>query len=539
MPSTVRHKDNIIKYKYDNMGNISEIRENGILTARYTYDTIGRLVREDNKHSFTTTLYTYDNNGNILFKKNHAFTLNDADYLEEMEYTVDTYKYDGDKLMSYNGEPFVYDDIGNPIKYRGKKANWSHGRRLVRYVTNDENDENDENTFTYDARGRRIGKNNISFAYDSGGNLIKQTEGTTTLEFLYDHTGVCAVVHNGSTYFYRKNTQGDIISLLDNTGEVSVYYRYNAWGVCTVLDANGVQIDDASHIGNLNPFRYRSYYYDIETKLYFLKTRYYDPEICRFITIDDISYLDPDTINGLNLYAYCVNNPVMHCDPNGTEWWKWLLGIGIVIVAVAATVLTCGAAGVAIGGTALLGSVIHGAAVGALIGAGVGIVGGAIAGGIYSAVTGADFWSSVGIGIAAGFGIGAIVGAIIGGSISYFSYHQDILVKDYISKYARDADDANNIFNSFEGKIRLKTSRGNVNAYRYYDDVDAFARGRYLTNKPTANPIDDLVLYNNKATHLARWNLPRGTQYLSGKIAGSPVGAIQYFVGDAMWLILL
>ena len=88
---------------------------------------------------------------------------------------------------------------------------------------------------------------------------------------------------------------------------------YDAWGVCDtiVLDEN------ATDIANLNPFRYRSYYLDTGLNLYYLKTRYYDPEMCRFITIDDISYLAPDTINGLNLYAYCLNNPVSFVDYSG------------------------------------------------------------------------------------------------------------------------------------------------------------------------------------------------------------------------------
>ena len=85
-----------------------------------------------------------------------------------------------------------------------------------------------------------------------------------------------------------------------------------------MLDANGNEITDETHIGNLNPFRYRGYYFDTETELYYLKSRYYDPEIGRFVTIDDHSYLDPDTINGVNLYAYCGNNPVKYSDPNGT-----------------------------------------------------------------------------------------------------------------------------------------------------------------------------------------------------------------------------
>ena len=96
-----------------------------------------------------------------------------------------------------------------------------------------------------------------------------------------------------------------------------VKYVYDAWGNQKIVDCNGNEVVGTNHIGKLNPFRYRSYYYDMETNLYFLKTRYYDPEICRFITIDDISYLAPDTINGLNLYAYCKNNPVMYLDETG------------------------------------------------------------------------------------------------------------------------------------------------------------------------------------------------------------------------------
>ena len=141
------------------------------------------------------------------------------------------------------------------------------------------------------------------------------------------------------------------------------------------------------------------------------------------MTIDDISYLDPDSINGLNLYAYCGDNPIMYNDPNGTlKWYHWLGIIGAVIVVAAATVLTCGAAGIAIGGAGLAGAIIHGAAVGALIGAGIGVLGGAVAGGVYSKVTGADFWSSVGKGALAGFGIGAVIGAVIGGTIGALSF---------------------------------------------------------------------------------------------------------------------
>ena len=147
---------------------------------------------------------------------------------------------------------------------------------------------------------------------------------------MYDHTGVFAVKYAGSTYFYRKDAQANIVALLDNTGAVVVKYKYDAWGKCQtiVVDTN------ATEIANLNPFRYRSYYLDTETELYFLKTRYYDPEIGRFMTIDDISYLDPESINGLNLYAYCLNNPVMMVDNRGCApaWWQWLVS-GLTLAA--------------------------------------------------------------------------------------------------------------------------------------------------------------------------------------------------------------
>ena len=94
-----------------------------------------------------------------------------------------------------------------------------------------------------------------------------------------------------------------------------VKYVYDAWGNHAVLNSDGS--DCESGIGILNPFRYRGYFYDIETGLYYLQTRYYDPEVGRFISPDSIDYADPETINGLNLYAYCGNNPIMYVDPSG------------------------------------------------------------------------------------------------------------------------------------------------------------------------------------------------------------------------------
>ena len=87
-------------------------------------------------------------------------------------------------------------------------------------------------------------------------------------------------------------------------------YTYDAWG-------NSSVVVNENNVANINPFRYRGYYYDVESGLYYLMSRYYDPQIGRFISPDTQDYLDPDTIGGVDLYAYGLNNPIMYVDPTG------------------------------------------------------------------------------------------------------------------------------------------------------------------------------------------------------------------------------
>lgn len=346
MPSTVWFGNGngikeSIKYAYDNRGNICKITENGHVFAKYTYDTLGRIVREDNKPLNKTVLYTYDTNGNITERCEYEYSSKSREELSEKICNHFTYDYDleGDRLTNYNGEQFTYNNFGSPTVYRGKALQWSYGKVLTNY---------DGVSFVYDSTGRRVNKNAISYVYDSAGNLIAQSNG---LEFIYDNSGIAGVIYADKQYFYRKDAQGNIVAILDRDGNIVVRYIYDAWGNHAVIDGNGNDIENLQHIGNLNPFRYRSYYYDTETGLYYLQSRYYDPELGRFISQDSIEYADPQSINGLNLYAYCGNNPVMGYDPSGMkakwyeiwkkDWWvqagKVVGGIVLAAVGVAIT----------------------------------------------------------------------------------------------------------------------------------------------------------------------------------------------------------
>ena len=110
------------------------------------------------------------------------------------------------------------------------------------------------------------------------------------------------------------------IAAIDNNGNIVVQYNYDAWGNHKVLNASGVEIVTVNDIGNLNPFRYRGYYYDEETRLYYLNARYYDPEIGRFISPDSINnviFLAGCIQSELNSYMYCLNDPINFVDYGG------------------------------------------------------------------------------------------------------------------------------------------------------------------------------------------------------------------------------
>ena len=117
--------------------------------------------------------------------------------------------------------------------------------------------------------------------------------------------------HGGKLYYYLYNLQGDVIALCDaSSKQIVAKYSYDAWGKLLTKENLGT-----GTIADVNPFRYRGYYYDSETGMYYLNARYYDPETGRFLNADAL--LGANVGAPYNLYSYCGNCPVNKADPSG------------------------------------------------------------------------------------------------------------------------------------------------------------------------------------------------------------------------------
>ncbi len=205
---------------------------------------------------------------------------------------------------------------------------------------------------------------------------MSEAYGDVFMIYLYDETdSPIGILYRESSYeentfdeyYFTKNLQGDIIGIYNESGNLVAEYFYDAWGeLHTYIDYPG-----SEHIAEANPFRYRGYYYDQETGFYYLNSRYYDPQVKRFISADSIDIIGatPDGLTDKNLYAYCDNNPVMRTD-NGGEFWHLVIGgvIGGIIGGVSAALSGGDAFDIIVGATA-------GIASGVLTASGVGVVG--------------------------------------------------------------------------------------------------------------------------------------------------------------------
>ena len=306
-------------YTYDEVGNIKSVSD-GTYTTSYDYDALNQLVRENNQQIGKTYTYAYQN-GNITERKEYAYTTGDlGEVLDTKTWTYGNNIWT-DLLTNFNGQTITYDEIGNPTTIGNKSLSWN-GRQLQQIA-----DGENIYTYSYNADGQRVSKTvtqtdgtvTVTEFFYNGSILAGQKTGDDTLVFMYDNNGdAFGFTYNGTEYYYLKNAQNDVVALVDSNRQIVAKYAYDAWGhIVSVTDAEGNDISaQKDHIGNVNPIRYRSYYFDSETYFYYLNTRYYSPDMCRFLNADGSIGANQD-IHAYNLFAYCSNNPVNFYDPSG------------------------------------------------------------------------------------------------------------------------------------------------------------------------------------------------------------------------------
>lgn len=327
-----------VNNEYDSQNRITATGYNGSCDDYYKYDKNGQLIYADNHVDNSTSTLTYDSRGNIL--KVDKYKYNDKNHtLDNLDnktvLTSKTFSYSNDEwkdeLTAVNGSQLTYDENGNVLTYGDKSFTWNTGRNLESITDGD-----NEYSYTYDENGIRTSKtvNGKTTYYNTkDGVILSQTDGTDTLYFQYDSNGTpLGFVWNGTQYLYLTNQMGDVVSITDTNDTELVQYEYDPWGKCIV--AFPMQNDDSvTKLADLNPIRYRGYYLDSETGYYYLQSRYYDPDICRFINSDiyDVAKATVGIYCGVNLFSYCNNNPINFIDETG--YWVGYIGISLNLIA--------------------------------------------------------------------------------------------------------------------------------------------------------------------------------------------------------------
>ena len=311
--ASIEDDTSLTSYSYNDSGSVSSINtlnkeNNQQSTVSYQYDTFNRLIKTTNGQNVEEV--TYDEDGNILTivktsnsqqVSSKTFTYN----LNKLTAITDSVDSSSNISITYNG--FYPSSINNTA------LSWE-GKRLKQY--------GDIASYEYNSLGIRTSKQvgNKRYNYFVEGDRVLamdiydgDLQYGFNLVFDYDESGkLISVSEPGYTFFYIRDGLGNIIKLVDEQGNDVVKYSYDSWGKVTINTISSLHPS-----ARFNPFMYKGYIYDVETGLYWVSSRYYSPELCRWISPDSIEYLDSESINGLNLYAYCNNNPIMYADPSG------------------------------------------------------------------------------------------------------------------------------------------------------------------------------------------------------------------------------
>ena len=346
-------------YDYDNNNNITDeysVSADGVKTRKchYTYDEANQLTQVIDFANNKTYVYKYDIGGNRvstdIYNSSSAVVGSTtpaqsiaAEYGNGMVLLAPW----NDRLKSYNGKAITYDAAGNPTSYDGKTYEWT-GKQLTKVTAAD----GSYTTYNYDAEGLRTKKcqysadgtmdYQVGYVWSDGkiitqslGLIVRGTSGGNPTEtqinidskYVYEegsNTPYAAMFMN-SEYLLVKNAQGDVTAVVDSrNGETLVEYEYDPWGQVTSTYC-GPDDDEITKnlimtiVNAVCPLTYRGYNYDFTTGLYYLQSRYYNPEWGRFLNVDDVKILSTSAGDPLaaNPYLYCSNNPVNRVDYTG------------------------------------------------------------------------------------------------------------------------------------------------------------------------------------------------------------------------------
>ena len=343
-------------YEYDSLGRLIRSNEynDGTFEQRteHIYDASNRLTKQSwyNVGGTTTMSYAYSTTTGLLTSLNAnlvgtsipvAYTYQVANQLRSKAIgSVMTKAYNFGTSSGYRTA------LPNFVNYRDPDGNLIYGDyclydgngRIVS-IADSGNTSSVRATYGYDEQGQltsaAVGGTRYTYTYGMAGVrssktvgsttykyttlsglVTRQTGGNATIDFVYDESNQpLAMKYNGKVYYYVLNAQGDVVRIVDGSRNVVASYSYDPWG--KLLSSSGT-------LANVNPLRYRGYYYDSETGFYYLQSRYYDPAIGRFINADSYASTDATGLLSTNMFAYCENNPVMRVDPTGELFWDIL-----------------------------------------------------------------------------------------------------------------------------------------------------------------------------------------------------------------------
>ena len=296
-----------LDYKYDDSGMVSKILSDNSIKKEFI-NLEGRLTKYKKNDSIEYDI-EYDSFGNIIKIGNDVLEYNSRGLLKKVSKNLS-------ETINHTIESFYY------YNYQGLRT-----RKQVHESCEGMLD-NEYLCDYYYCNDKLIVEDKKGLS----GNIIYR------FKYFYDLYGICGIRYNEENYTFLKDTLGNINAIV-HRGKIIGQYVYDAWGNC-IKHPNENLTSDESIVFNYNPFRYKGYYYDVETNLFLVSSRYYSPELCRWISPDDIEYLDPESVNGLNLYCYCLNDPVNYIDPDGhaPKWLRNVLDTGLYIVSAAIAV---------------------------------------------------------------------------------------------------------------------------------------------------------------------------------------------------------